>query len=102
MTERRDEDAWRDESAYYDDRSIEEREMENIVSKDDIEELRTDMEILGSYVGDLFQGLFILFAYLFGSSLAMVISYSHNNSIPWGIGHGILSWGYVLYFAIFK
>jgi len=40
--------------------------------------------------------------YLFGSSLAMVISYSHNNSIPWGIGHGFLSWAYVLYFAIFK
>jgi hypothetical protein len=40
--------------------------------------------------------------YLFGSSLAMVISYSHNNSIPWGIGHGLLSWVYVLYFAIFK
>ena len=40
--------------------------------------------------------------YLFGSSLAMVISYSQNHSIPWGIGHGLLSWVYVLYFAIFK
>ena len=43
-----------------------------------------------------------LLFYLFGSSLAMIVSYSYNHSIPWAIGHGILSWGYVIYFAIFK
>jgi len=43
-----------------------------------------------------------LLAYLFGSSLAMVISYSNNHSILWGIGHGLLSWAYVIYYAIFK
>ena len=28
----------------------------------------------------------------FGSALAMVISYSHNQSILWAIIHGIFSW----------
>jgi hypothetical protein len=38
----------------------------------------------------------------FGSALAMVISYSANHSILWAIIHGIFSWLYVLYFALFK
>jgi hypothetical protein len=87
-----------DEYAYLDDRSIEERMKDETVSKDDIEELRADLDMLRSYIGRLFS----LLGYLFGSSLAMVISYSQNHSISWGIGHGLLSWGYVLYFAIFK
>ncbi len=37
----------------------------------------------------------------FGSSLAMVISYSANHSILWAIIHGILSWFYVIYYALF-
>jgi hypothetical protein len=40
--------------------------------------------------------------YLFGASLAMVISYSNNGSILWAIVHGLLSWGYVIYYAILK
>ncbi len=36
----------------------------------------------------------------FGSALAMVISYSKWHSIGWAIVHGILSWAYVVYFAI--
>ena len=36
----------------------------------------------------------------FGMALAMVISYNANHSILWGIFHGILSWLYVLYYAI--
>lgn len=51
---------------------------------------------------DLGENVGKLAIYLFGSSLAMVISYSYNQSILWGIGHGLLSWVYVLYFAIFK
>jgi hypothetical protein len=35
-----------------------------------------------------------------GSVIAVVTSYSVNNSILWGIVHGILSWLYVIYFAI--
>lgn len=36
----------------------------------------------------------------FGTALAMVISWSMNKSILWAIFHGILSWIYVLYYAI--
>lgn len=36
----------------------------------------------------------------FGSALAIVISWSQNHSILWAIVHGILSWFYVVYFAL--
>jgi len=36
----------------------------------------------------------------FGSCLAIVVSYSAWNSIPWATLHGLLSWGYVIYYAI--
>ncbi|MGY3750771.1 hypothetical protein [Vagococcus acidifermentans] len=36
----------------------------------------------------------------FGCALAMVISYTTWQSIPWAIFHGLLSWVYVIYFAI--
>ena len=35
-----------------------------------------------------------------GSALAMILSYSLNKSILWAIFHGIISWIYVIYFAI--
>jgi hypothetical protein len=38
----------------------------------------------------------------FGSALAIAISYSNNHSILWAIVHGILSWVYVMYFALFQ
>jgi hypothetical protein len=36
----------------------------------------------------------------FGSALAIAISWSANKSIIWAIVHGILSWLYVVYYAI--
>jgi len=36
-----------------------------------------------------------------GTALAMILSYSANHSILWAILHGIFSWVYVIYFAIF-
>lgn len=36
----------------------------------------------------------------FGSALAMVISYTAWRSIGWAIVHGLLSWAYVIYYAI--
>lgn len=36
----------------------------------------------------------------FGCALAMVISYANWQSIGWAILHGILSWGYVIYYLI--
>ena len=36
----------------------------------------------------------------FGSALAMVISYVHWKSVGWAIFHGLMSWGYVIYYLI--
>lgn len=38
----------------------------------------------------------------FGSALAIAISWSLNHSILWAIIHGLLSWVYVIYYALFK
>ena len=35
-----------------------------------------------------------------GSALAMVLSYVEHKSILWAILHGLLSWIYVIYYAI--
>jgi len=43
----------------------------------------------------------VRFGVSFGSALAMVISYSANHSILWAIIHGILSWLYVIWAALF-
>jgi hypothetical protein len=37
-----------------------------------------------------------------GTALAMILSYSVNKSIIWALIHGVLSWFYVVYFAVFK
>jgi hypothetical protein len=36
----------------------------------------------------------------FGSALAIAISWSVNKSLVWAIVHGILSWLYVIYYAV--
>jgi len=36
----------------------------------------------------------------FGTAMAIAISWSQNQSILWGILHGIFSWFYVIYFAL--
>jgi len=36
-----------------------------------------------------------------GSALAITISWSLNKSILWAIIHGIFSWFYVIYYALF-
>lgn len=36
----------------------------------------------------------------FGTALAIAISWSANHSILWAIFHGILSWIYVVYYAL--
>ena len=38
--------------------------------------------------------------YAMGMSLAIVLSWSRNASILWCMLHGLLSWGYVIYFAV--
>lgn len=37
----------------------------------------------------------------FGTMLAIAISYTHNESIGWAILHGLLSWLFVIYAALF-
>jgi hypothetical protein len=36
----------------------------------------------------------------FGSALAIAISWSANHSLFWAIVHGMLSWIYVVYYAL--
>jgi hypothetical protein len=36
----------------------------------------------------------------FGTALAIAISWGANQSIFWAIIHGLLSWIYVIYYAI--
>jgi hypothetical protein len=36
----------------------------------------------------------------FGSALAIAISWSQHHSILWAIIHGILSWFYVVWYAL--
>jgi hypothetical protein len=38
----------------------------------------------------------------FGSAMAIAISWSVNKSILWAIVHGLFSWVYVIYYALFK
>ena len=38
----------------------------------------------------------------FGSALAIAISWSVNKSILWAVIHGLFSWVYVVYYALFK
>ena len=35
-----------------------------------------------------------------GAALAVVLSWDRNRSILWAIIHGLLSWIYVIYFAV--
>jgi len=38
--------------------------------------------------------------FVFGSSLAMIISWSVNKSIIWALAHGLFSWAYIIYYAV--
>jgi hypothetical protein len=38
----------------------------------------------------------------FGTVMAIVLSWSTNHSILWAILHGLLSWVYVVYWAIWQ
>ena len=39
---------------------------------------------------------------ILGITIAVVLSYAANKSILWAIGHGLLGWSYVIYYAICK
>lgn len=64
-----------------------------------IRELEAKIEELGDE-GSPEQRVNIACGYAVGSALAIVLSWSRNASILWGILHGFLSWFYVIYFAL--
>lgn len=65
---------------------------------DELEQRIEELESRGSpeYHG----GTGLSLGYALGMALAVVLSWSRNSSILWGILHGLLSWGYVIYFAV--
>jgi len=67
---------------------------------DRIEELSERIEQLESQMEgpDHCRGLSLVYG--LGMALATVLSWDRNGSIFWCIGHGILSWGYVIYSAL--
>jgi len=38
----------------------------------------------------------------FGTALAIAVSFNINKSILWAIIHGCFSWGYIIYYLLFK
>ena len=69
----------------------------------DLEDLESRIEDLennqnqgsgNNYIGEIF-------IYIPGLVLAMILSYTVNQSILWAILHGYLSWFYVIYRAFF-
>jgi hypothetical protein len=36
----------------------------------------------------------------FGTALAMILSWSRNESILWAMVHGVCSWFYVIWYAL--
>ena len=64
-----------------------------------VEELESRLESLNSEAskpGLIFGGSF----WGLGMTIAVVLSWSRNASILWCILHGLLSWIYVIYFAL--
>ncbi len=62
--------------------------------EDRIEELSGRVEQLESSRSD---GVTVVYA--LGMAIAVVLSWAKNASILWCIGHGLLSWVYVIYIA---
>jgi hypothetical protein len=60
-----------------------------------VEHLESSTEESGSHRRD---GVGLVYA--LGMAIAVTLSWARNASILWCILHGILSWGYVIYFAM--
>jgi len=67
----------------------------------DLEDLQAQLDEIKGQLADskANQGKHADLLYLFGSCLAMILSWSRNASILYCIGHGLASWVYVIYFA---
>lgn len=64
-----------------------------------VEELTGRIERLEAKLGEDYKNGIGLF-YALGMAIAVVLSWARNASILWCIAHGLLSWGYVIYFAL--
>lgn len=69
---------------------------------EEITDIKDRLMLLESSLNELCRTIRLDIVYLIGCALSIVVSYHHNHSILWGMLHGVLSWGYVVYFAIFK
>jgi hypothetical protein len=68
---------------------------------DEIERLRARVEALESQSATKSSSRSeIGLLYALGMAVAVTLSWSRNASILWCIGHGLLSWGYVIFFAL--
>jgi hypothetical protein len=69
--------------------------------EDQIEELSEHVRGLESSIANLaFRREGLSLGYALGMVLAVVLSWARNGSILWCIGHGPLSWAYVVWFAV--
>jgi len=67
----------------------------------DVEDLESRIEDLENSQGGSNDHSGAILIYIPGLVLAMILSYTVNQSILWAILHGYLSWFYVIYSAIF-
>lgn len=74
---------------------------EGYATESDLDELRERLDALeeGNSLTSGEAAYLSEIAYLSGVALAMVLSWSRNASILWCMAHGLVSWGYVIYFA---
>jgi hypothetical protein len=84
-----------------DDRDGSEDEVTDEITVDElqtrIEDLENRIEEIESSSDAGTAGISLLYA--LGMCLAVVLSWSRSASILWCTLHGLLSWGYVIYFA---
>ena len=80
----------------------------DFATDDDVQQLSDRIDELEAQVQDHSEKLAsspaadngLSLGYALGMAIAVVLSWSRNKAILWCILHGILSWGYVIYFAV--
>lgn len=73
----------------------------NDYSDIDLEDLENRIENLENNQNNSTNYSGAILVYVPGLVLAMILSYTTNQSIPWTIFHGYLSWVYVVYNILF-
>ncbi len=70
--------------------------------REEIDELKQRLDELESETdgGSARGSAGLSLGYAMGMSIAIVLSWSYDHSILWCVLHGLLSWAYVIYFAL--